>query len=89
VVAFLLINLAWGPRLKRKSALGRQVADEIAGFRQFLAKVEQDKLKRLGTAEEDPQEMDRMLPYAIALELHENWGDRLAQTFVTSTMVAE
>ena len=89
VLAFLLINLGWGPLLKRRSALGRQVADEIAGFRQFLAKVEQDKLKRLESAAETPQDLDRMLPYAIALDLHEDWGDRLAQTFMNTTIFAE
>jgi hypothetical protein len=88
VVAFLLINLGWGPLLKRRSVLGRQVADEIAGFRQFLAKVEQDKLKRVEGAAESPQDLDRMLPYAIALDLHEDWGDRLAQTFMATTIFA-
>ncbi|HEX4642898.1 MAG TPA: hypothetical protein VH161_05500, partial [Candidatus Acidoferrales bacterium] len=89
VVAFLLINLGWGPRLKRKSLLGRQMADQVAGFREFLVKVEQDKLKRLSPAGDPPQDMDRMLPYAIALEVHEAWGDRLAQAFFASTVVAE
>jgi hypothetical protein len=89
VVAFLLINLGWAPRLKRKSLLGRQMADELAGFRQFLAKVEQDKLKRLGPEGDAPQDLDRMLPYAIALDVHEAWGDRLAQAFFVSTVVAE
>ena len=52
LVAFLLINLGWGPRLKRKSPLGRQVSDQIAGFRQFLEKVDQDRLDRLNPAGE-------------------------------------
>ena len=89
LVAFLLINLGWGPRLKRKSPLGRQVSDQIAGFRQFLEKVDQDKLDRLnpaGTAQED---LDRYLPYAIALEVKEAWGDHLSQTFLASTVIGE
>jgi Predicted membrane protein (DUF2207) len=89
LVAFLLINLAWGPRLKRKTALGRQASDQIDGFRQFLQKVDQDQLNRLNPEVNAPQDLDRFLPYAIALEVKEAWGDHLSQTFLASTVVAE
>ena len=35
------------------------------------------------------EELDRFLPYAIALELKAAWGDHLSQTFFASTVVAE
>jgi hypothetical protein len=89
LVAFLLINLGWGPRLKRKSVLGRQVSDQIAGFRQFLEKVDQDKLNRLNPEADAPQDLVRFLPYAIALEVKEAWGDQLSQTFFATSVVAE
>jgi len=89
LVAFLLINLGWGPRLKRKSPLGRQVSDQIAGFRQFLEKVDQDRLNRVNPAVTTPKDLDRFLPYAIALEVKEEWGDQLSQTFFASTIYAE
>jgi hypothetical protein len=89
LVAFLLINLAWGPRLKRKTPLGREISDQIAGFRQFLEKVDQDKLNRLNPEADAPRDLDRLLPYAIALEVKEAWGDHLSQTFLASTVVAE
>jgi len=89
LVAFLLINLGWGPLLKRKSPLGRQVSDQIAGFRQFLEKVDQDKLDRLNPAGSAQEDLDRYLPYAIALEVKEAWGDHLSQTFLASTVIGE
>src|SRR5258708_22271986 len=89
LVEFLLINLGWGPRLKRKSPLGRQVSDQIAGFRQFLEKVDQDRLNRMNPAVTTPQDLDRFLPYAIALEVKEEWGDQLSQTFFASTIYAQ
>jgi hypothetical protein len=88
-VAFLLINLGWGPRLKRKSPLGRQVSGQIAGFHQFLKKVDQDKLDRLNPGSNAPEDLDRFLPYAIALEVKEAWGDHLSQAFFASTVFAE
>jgi hypothetical protein len=89
LVAFLLINLGWGPRMRRKSPLGRQVSDQIAGFRHFLEKVDQDKLDRLNPSANAPQDLDRFLPYAIALEVKEAWGDHLSQTFLASTVFVE
>jgi hypothetical protein len=89
LMAFLLINLGWGPRLKRRTPLGRQALDQIAGFRQFLQKAEQDQLNRLDPASESLQNQNSFLPYAIALELKEAWGDRLAQTFLASMVIAE
>ena len=89
LVAFLLVNLGWGPRLKRKSTLGRQAADEIAGFRQFLMKTEQDRLDRISAPDATDQEFTRHLPYAIALEVKEAWGDHLSQEFLGSVIYVE
>jgi hypothetical protein len=89
LLALLLINLGWGPQLKRKTPLGREISDQIAGFRLFLEKVEQDQWNRLGLAERGSRALDRYLPYAIALEVKEAWGDHLAQTFFATTVVAE
>jgi hypothetical protein len=93
LVAFLLINLGWAPLLKRKTQLGRQVSDQIAGVRQFLEKVEQDQLNRLSgspyTQFDTSQKLDALLPYAIALEVKEAWGDQLAQAFLATTVFTE
>ncbi len=89
LVAFLLINLVWAPQLKRRSALGRQTADQIDGFRQFLSKVEQDRLDRIGTLADAPGDLARHLPYAIALEVKEAWGDHLTQTFLGTVVYTE
>jgi hypothetical protein len=84
LAALLLINLIWGPQLKRRTLQGRQILDQIAGFQLFLEKVEQDRLERLNSAGEAPEMLDEHLPYAIALEVREAWGDHLAQTFLTT-----
>ena len=85
LVSFLLVNLGWGPFLKRTTSDGRRVLDEIAGFRLFLEKVEQDQLDKLNPADEAPQDLEGNLSYAIALEVKEAWGDHLAQTFLAVT----
>ncbi len=93
LAAFLLINLGWGPRLKRRTLLGRQTTDQIEGFRQFLQKVEQDPLNRINPSDESLErslrDPNRFLSYAIALEVKEAWGDQLAQTFSALTVTVE
>jgi Predicted membrane protein (DUF2207) len=81
VIGFLAINLGWAPFLRRTTREGRRVLDEIAGFRLFLQKVEEDRLDRLNPPEEVRQAREEFLAYAIALELRESWGDHLVQTF--------
>ncbi len=89
VAALVAVNLGWAPFLKRRTKLGRELLDQIAGFRLFLEKVHQDALNRLNPADATPQDLDRFLSYAIALEVKEAWGDHLAQTFLASTVISE
>lgn len=89
LAGFLLVNIGWAPMLKRRSALGRQVADEISGFRQFLEKVDRDELDRLDPNEQLPSKQNEYLPFAIALEVKAAWGDHLAQAFFASTVMVE
>jgi len=50
---------------------------QLAGFREFLQRVDQDRLERLNTPER-AEAMDKFLPYAIALGVKEGWGDTMA-----------
>jgi hypothetical protein len=85
LAALVGINIAAFPALYRLTRRGRQVRDEIEGFRQFLEKVEQDRLRRLGIADPHAAESAEFLPYAIALEVREPWGDHLAESCVAVT----
>jgi hypothetical protein len=85
LVTLVGMNLAWIPALKRMTARGRQAVAEIEGFRIFLEKVEQDRMQRLNTKDDAPSAAVEFLPYAIALEVRESWGDRLAEAFFATT----
>jgi hypothetical protein len=87
LAAMLLLNLVWGPQLKRRTPQGRRILDQIAGFQLFLEKVEKDRLDKLNAAGEAPEMLDQHLPYAIALEVREAWGDHLAQTFLATSVM--
>jgi hypothetical protein len=80
----MLVNLIWAPLLKRMTPEGREMLDALMGFRQFLLKTEQDRLERLNAATETPDAEFVYLPFAIALEVREAWGDHLAAAFFAS-----
>jgi hypothetical protein len=86
VAALALVNLIWGPFLKRMTKEGRATLDALEGFRQFLVSVEQDRLHRLNASSTEPAAELEYLPYAIALEVREAWGDHLAEAFFATTI---
>lgn len=67
--------------MRSPTAEGRRVLEQLAGFREFLVRVEQDRLQRLNTGAEKAELMNEFLPYAIALNVREGWGDSLAAAF--------
>ena len=94
LLALVAINIAAFPALRRVTPLGRQVRDQIEGFRTFLDKVEQDRLRRVDPGDQMAvapgasgahATSTEFLPYAIALEVREPWGDHLAEACVVTT----
>lgn len=85
VLLMAVINVVGGSLLRAPTERGRKVLDDIEGYRQFLLRVEQDRLNRLA----DPNESSRPdahMPYTIALDIKEAWGDHLCDLFLGATV---
>jgi hypothetical protein len=85
LLALVGINIAAFPALRRLTPLGRQTQEQIEGFRLFLEKVEQDRMRRRSASDQVAGSAMEFLPYAIALEVREPWGDHLAEACVVTT----
>lgn len=84
VLALLLsvaMNSIFMVLMRAPTKIGQQALRQLAGFREFLVRVEQDRLQRINTPEEKARLMNRYLPYAIALGVKEGWGDSMAAAF--------
>jgi uncharacterized membrane protein YgcG len=57
-----------------KTAKGARMARHCLGFREFVTRVERDRLARM--AREDPTLFERVLPYAIVLGCADEWAER-------------
>ena len=87
LASIVAAHLIFAPTLRRITQEGRRALDHVEGFRSFLNKVEQDRLDRLRAPDEELDESDEFLSYAIALEIKEAWGDHLAQAFLATTVM--
>ncbi|HKD81735.1 MAG TPA: hypothetical protein VKH81_18725 [Candidatus Angelobacter sp.] len=84
VIALLLavlLNNVFFVIMRAPTALGNTTLQQLAGFREFLLRVEQDRLDRVNSPGDRAELMNRFLPYAIALGVREGWGDTMAAAF--------
>jgi hypothetical protein len=77
----VLLNSIFFIIMRAPTPRGLMVLQQLAGFREFLVRVEQDRLDRVNTPEQRAELMNRFLPYAIAMNVREGWGDKMASAF--------
>jgi uncharacterized membrane protein len=58
--------------------------DEIEGFKMYLATAEQSRLEMLHPPERTPELFERYLPYAMALEVENEWGEQFTDVFAAA-----
>ena len=63
---------------------GRAVLDRIAGFRHYLSVAEEERLQTLHPPEKTPELFERYLPYAIALEVENDWAARFTSVLAAA-----
>jgi hypothetical protein len=77
VLIFLtVVTLFFAQAIKTRTTEGRLLMDKIEGFRIFLQSVERFPLDRDQGPGSEPTLYERYLPYAVALEVEQHWGDR-------------
>lgn len=65
---------------QKRSQFGQKVLEQILGYREFIEKVEVDKLKLL--IDDDPEIFYHVLSYAIVLGLEDTWARKFASITV-------
>ena len=63
---------------------GRAVLDRIAGFRHYISVAEEERLEALHPPEKTPELFERYLPYAIALEVENDWASRFTSVLAAA-----
>jgi intein/homing endonuclease len=60
--------------MPRKTEKGVEMYKRVLGFREFIKRVEEDRLKRM-----DPTELERIIPYAIVLGIEDIWIEKISK----------
>jgi uncharacterized membrane protein YgcG len=80
------LNVVFFFLLKRPTLAGRKIMDEIEGFRMYLGTAEEERLNLLNPPEKTPQLFERYLPYALALDLENEWSEKFARVLALASM---
>jgi hypothetical protein len=73
LLAMGLVNALFHHLLKAPTMQGRQLMDQIEGFKMYLGVAEQDRLNVLNPPEKTPELFEKYLPYALALNVENEW----------------
>ena len=76
IVLIMLINIVFHHLLKAPTRLGRKIMDQIEGFKMYLSVAEKDRLNQIKEPEKTPELFEKFLPYAIALDVENEWGKK-------------
>jgi uncharacterized membrane protein len=71
IIAFI------GLHMPRKTERGVEMYKRVLGFKEFIKRVEEDRLKRM--MEEDPTKLERIIPYAIVLGIENIWIEKISK----------
>lgn len=87
LITALVLNVLFAKWMKNYTPLGRSILDKLEGFRMYLSTAEKERIKRFAQVdmpEDTPEQFEKMLPYAIALDVEKKWAERFAHVLETS-----
>ncbi|MDR1200541.1 MAG: DUF2207 domain-containing protein [Tannerellaceae bacterium] len=76
---FLLMLVSFGIYvylIKAPTVLGAQTLSELEGFQLYLKTAEENRLNLLTPPDQTPELFEQLLPYAIALNVENEWGKK-------------
>jgi uncharacterized membrane protein len=59
--------------------------DEIGGFKLYLAVAEKERLNILNPPEKTPELFEKYLPYALALDVENEWSEQFAEVLAAAS----
>lgn len=87
IVVLGIMSAVFASTLKSYTLEGRALADQVSGFRMYLATTEKDRMNLLNPPERTPEIFEKYLPYALALDVEQRWSEQFASVF--ARMAAE
>jgi uncharacterized membrane protein YgcG len=86
--ALIASNFIFHELLKAPTHSGRELLDKVQGFKMFLAATDGDQIKRMAPVNWNVETFNRYLPYAIALEVEQEWAAKFSQAVTAASAAA-
>ena len=78
LVIAVIINWVFYELLKAPTLAGRKLLDKIEGFKQYIDIAERHELDFKYSKGRSPELFEEYLPYALALDVEQQWGEAFA-----------
>jgi uncharacterized membrane protein len=78
IFLYVAVNIVFYLLLKAPTNLGRRVMDKVEGFKMYLSTAEEHRLEKLHPPDKTPELFEKYLPYALALEVDQEWSEKFA-----------
>jgi uncharacterized membrane protein YgcG len=88
IALIFMVQVPFAHWMKAPTEEGRKLLDRIEGLRLYLGVAERDDLARAKAPPMNVDEYQRLLPYALALDVEKTWGDRLAAAIGPAAVAA-
>lgn len=76
MVLGILIQIIFVKIMSAYTAEGRKLVDHLEGFKRYLSTTEQSIYDKLNPPDENLQLFEKYLPYAVALDIENQWAER-------------
>lgn len=86
LAALVFINILFYHLLKAPTLAGRKLLDKIEGFKMYLSAAEKERLNILNPPEKTPQLFEKYLPYALALDIENDWASQFASVIGSNSL---
>ena len=84
VLATACLHVLFFHWMKAPTLLGRRLMDQAEGFKMFLGAVDGDRLNRTNPPEQTPAVFEKFLPYALALDVEQDWAEKFSGILATA-----
>jgi uncharacterized membrane protein len=73
------VNLLFGFLYEQPTALGRKRLDELAGYKMYMQYADRERIRLMNPPNLDFEHFEANLPYAIALDVADQWSQKFDQ----------
>lgn len=85
----LFLHMVFLYLLKAPTLQGRQVLDQVEGFKMYLSVAEKERLEMLHPPEKTPALFEKYLPYAFALDVENEWSEQFTEVLAQAATAKE